>query len=286
MTDIYDLAIVGAGLSALSFLRARGPVGLTAVIDYQDRAGGFLRPALPDPALPDASELVASFQLPAGVETLFASTAVGLLPSAGTPPHTVLVRDRAGTRHVRAARVLIASGGLEITREHDQIPGPRPAGVVTPIFVHQLLDRGWLPGSRAVVYGSSRYAAATKERLATAGTEATLVPSEEDGSSGGADVVEVRGFPRVQEVVLRRDGAESMLPADLLVYARGMVANTLWLKGSGVELDDRGAVVMDERYQTNIPRVHAIGTVVAPDLDHSRSIAMGEDLARLWEAGP
>lgn len=287
MRDLYGLAIVGAGLSAMSFLGAHTSLEPAVVIDYQSRAGGFLRPVLPHPALAGASDLARSFRFPAGLDTLFNATAVGLLPSFGAQPHTVLVRTREGTQRIRAEQVVIASGGLEVTREHDQIPGSRPAGVVTPIFVHQLLDLGYLPGRRAVVYGGSRYAQATRQRLAEAGVDVLLVPAggvPDESPPNGAEpaaLIEVRGFPRVDAVVLRRGAAEQTVPADLLVYARGMAANSLWLKGSGIEFDDRGAVAVNDRFETNVPNVHAIGTVVMPDLDHGRSIAMGKELARV-----
>jgi thioredoxin reductase len=43
MNDLYDLAIVGAGLSALSALRAGVAHERTVLLDYQDVPGGFLR---------------------------------------------------------------------------------------------------------------------------------------------------------------------------------------------------------------------------------------------------
>src|SRR5215470_9490909 len=138
MNNFYDLAIVGAGLSALSALHAGIAINSTIVLDYQDTPGGFLYPALPAPGFEDAWELISSFHLPQEVAAYFGATAVGLLPAfAGGEPHTLLVRLRQGTVEVRARQVLIACGGLEITREQAQIAGTRPVGVVTPILVHQ-----------------------------------------------------------------------------------------------------------------------------------------------------
>src|SRR5260370_481470 len=122
MEDLYSLAIVGAGLSTLSALQAGLTSERTIVLDYQERPGGFLRPA----------------------------------------------------------RVLLACGGLELPREQAQIPGPRPAGVITPIFAHQLLTRGYTPGTQIVVYGNSRYAQATALRLAEAGLAVTLVNAADE----------------------------------------------------------------------------------------------------------
>ena len=153
MSKLYDLAIVGAGLSALSALQAGIASARTVVLDYQEHPGGFLKAALPAPGFEEAWELVQSSRIPQRVTTFYGTTAVGLLPAfeAGEP-HVLIVRQRQGTEEVHAQRVLIACGGLELTREHAQIPGTRPAGVITPVLAHQLLSRGYLPGKRAVVY--------------------------------------------------------------------------------------------------------------------------------------
>lgn len=321
----YDLAVVGAGLAALSALRAGVAAGPTVVIEYQDAPGGFLAPALPAAGFEQEWELVRGFAPPAGVTVLCGATAVGLLPAASLgEPHALLVRRKQGTEQVKARTILIACGGLEATRESAQVPGTRPAGVMTPALAHGLLNRGYLPGRRAVVYGASRYAAATARRLSEAGAEVTLVPpmrSEElDGMRGDrlevggpretagdrleacvwtetsgdwrvdvsldgltveapAELMEIGGSPRLERVALRRHGGVVDVPVDTLVYAAGMAANAHWLKGSGVETGAHGAVLVDSAYRTNVPRVYATGTVVAPSLDHVGSIAMGKEVA-------
>jgi thioredoxin reductase len=279
--DLYNLAIVGAGLSALSALRAGVAHERTVVLDYQDAPGGFLRSALPAPGFEDAWELISSFRLPQGVTAYFEATAVGLLPAfdAGEP-HILLVRLRQGTIEIRAQRVLIACGGLEMTREQAQIPGTRPTGVITPVLVHQLLARGYLPGRQAVVYGDARYVRATAQRLTSAGASVTLIePATNEirqvEQELPVEIAEILGFPRLQCVRLRRGGQLFDVPADSLVYGVGMVANTHWLKGSGVMTGPDGAIQVDGQYRTNVPGIYAVGTVVAPSLDHADSITGG-----------
>lgn len=283
MNAIYDLAIVGAGLSALSAIAAglAGSADQQVIIfDYQDAPGGFLRPALPASGFEQAWELIRSFRFPAQITACFGATAVGLLPALDAgEPHTLLVRRREGTGEVEARRILIACGGLEATRESAQIPGPRPAGVMTPIMAHQLLARGYLPGRRAIVHGDALYTRATARRMIGAGMEVTLVtPSE-------ARLVGVEGFPRLERVTFSRDGQAYHAAADTLVYGVGMLANTHWLMGSGIELVSDGAIAVDERYQTSIPGVYAVGTVIAPSLDHTASITMGKEVATLLQGG-
>src|SRR5260370_42117417 len=172
MSELYDLAIVGAGLSALSALQAGRARARTVVLDYQEHPGGFLKAALPAPGFEEAWELVQSSRIPQRVTTFYGTTAVGLLPAfeAGEP-HVLIVRQRQGTEEVHAQRVLIACGGLELTREHAQIPGTRPARVITPGLAHQLLSHRHPPREPAVVYGDSRYPRPTAQPQAAVGIE-------------------------------------------------------------------------------------------------------------------
>ncbi len=276
MSGVYELAIVGAGLSALSAIAAGLGRERTMLLDYQDEPGGFLKHALPAPGFEAAWELIRSTRIPQSVTACFGATVVGLLPAfeAGEP-HTLVVRQRQGTSQVQAKRVLIACGGLEIPRERAEVPGPRPAGVVTPIMVHQLLAQGYLPGRRAVVYGDARYTGVTAQRLADAGVIVTFV------SPAQARLLAIEGSPRLQRVIMRGGGQISRVEADLLVYGVGMMANTHWLKGSGIDTAEDGMVQVNAGYQTNVQGIYAVGTVVAPSLDHVGSLAMGKEVATL-----
>ena len=292
--SVYKLAIVGAGLSTLSALRAGLNCEHAVLLDYQPRPGGFLHPALPAPGFEDVEALLHTYTLPEQLTTCFNSTAVRLLPaSAEGGPHTLTVRQSSGTAEIRAERVLLACGGLELTRESAQIPGSRSAGIMTPILAHQFLNRGYVPGRRIVVYGSSRYALATAQRLATSGLTVTLV-----GVAGQPDValpatpsslslllparlVALSGSPRLEELTFERMGEQFTLKADALVYAVGMQANTRWLRESGISLTAQGAIKVDGHYQTSVPGIYAIGTVVSPSLDHQDSLKMGKEVASL-----
>lgn len=276
MSGVYDLAIVGAGLSALSAIAAGLGRERTIVLDYQDEQGGFLKHALPAPGFEVAWELIHSLRIPQSITACSGATVVGLLPAFEVGgPHTLMVRQKEGTSQVQARRVLIACGGLEIPREHAQIPGSRPAGVMTPIMAHQLLAQGYLPGKQAIVYGDAHYIRVTAQRLASAGVAVSLISSTE------AQLVAIEGSPRLQRVTMRRAGEIYSVEADLLVYGAGMMANTHWLKGSGVSTHEDGRVQVDAGYETNVPGIYAVGTVIAPSLDHVDSLAMGKEVAPL-----
>jgi dihydrolipoamide dehydrogenase len=82
-----------------------------------------------------------------------------------------------------------------------------------------------------------------------------------------------------------KGGAAETLACDVVLVAVGRVPNTqgLGLAELGVKTDNRGRVVVDPHYQTNVPGVYAIGDVIAgPMLAHKaedEGVAVAEILA-------
>jgi dihydrolipoamide dehydrogenase len=80
-------------------------------------------------------------------------------------------------------------------------------------------------------------------------------------------------------------GAGETIEADVVLVAVGRVPYTegLGLEGAGVKLDNRGRVVVDAHYATNVPGIYAIGDVIAgPMLAHKaedEGMALAEMLA-------
>jgi glutathione reductase (NADPH) len=82
------------------------------------------------------------------------------------------------------------------------------------------------------------------------------------------------------------DGA--VLESDGVMLATGRTPNVrgLGLERAGVELDANGAVVVDERYQTSVPSIHAIGDVTDRVLLTPVALAEGMVVAdRLFNEG-
>jgi NADPH-dependent 2,4-dienoyl-CoA reductase/sulfur reductase-like enzyme/peroxiredoxin family protein/rhodanese-related sulfurtransferase/TusA-related sulfurtransferase len=55
---------------------------------------------------------------------------------------------------------------------------------------------------------------------------------------------------------------KTQLPADLVILAVGVKPDTGFLKNSGIELTERGAIVVNERLQTNYANIYAAGDAV------------------------
>jgi dihydrolipoamide dehydrogenase len=80
-------------------------------------------------------------------------------------------------------------------------------------------------------------------------------------------------------------GKKETLECDVVLVAVGRVPNTegLGLDDVGVETHARGRVIVDHKFQTNVPGIYAIGDVIAgPMLAHKaeeEGVALAEDLA-------
>ncbi|HSF84233.1 MAG TPA: Si-specific NAD(P)(+) transhydrogenase [Acidimicrobiia bacterium] len=84
--------------------------------------------------------------------------------------------------------------------------------------------------------------------------------------------------------VERRDGAlqvdlgdGSTATPDMVLFAAGRVGNTdgLGLDGVGVDLDDRGRIIVNEHFQTTAGRIYAAGDVIGPPALASVSAEQG-----------
>ena len=84
---------------------------------------------------------------------------------------------------------------------------------------------------------------------------------------------------------LRKDDSEASLDADVVLVATGRrpYVEGLGLDAVGVELTERGQVKVDDRWQTNVPGIYAIGDVIpGPMLAHKaedEGMAVAETIA-------
>lgn len=67
------------------------------------------------------------------------------------------------------------------------------------------------------------------------------------------------------------------LQPEMIIFAAGRVGNTdgLGLAEAGVEVDDRGRIVVDDHYQTAVPGIYAAGDVIGPPALASVSMEQG-----------
>jgi len=196
----------------------------------------------------------------------------------------------AGVRH-RARHIVVATGSWPVPPE---VPGSGLA-----ISSNEIFDLARFP-ERLVVVGAGYIACEFASIFHGLGSHVTQPCRREQILRGFDD--DVRAFvaaemtkkgvairPRTQVTSLCRggDGVSirvalndgSVLEADTVLYATGRAPNVagLGLEAARVALDVNGAVVVDERYRTNVPGIYAIGDVI--DRVQLTPVALAEAMA-------
>ncbi|MGB0844947.1 MAG: FAD-dependent oxidoreductase, partial [Alphaproteobacteria bacterium] len=212
----------------------------------------------------------------AGVQSIFGRAVV-------TGPNQVEVAGKTYT----AERILIATGG------HPTKPNlPGAEFGVTSNEVFELKD---LP-KRIAVYGGGYIAVEFAGIFNGLGAETRLIYRgdkvlrgfDEDVRDFLTEQMRQKGMilqleTEIKSVTKNEDGSLSLRlnngtveVVDMLLFATGRGANTagLGLEEAGVELDRRGAVKVNDQFQTSVPSIYALGDVI--DRVQLTPVAIGE----------
>jgi len=214
------------------------------------------------------------------LETIYArvlrEAGVTLVEGRGTlvDPHTVQV----GQRRLTAATILIATGGQPFL--------PDLPGIEHAITSNEALDLMQLP-KRAVIVGGGYIAVEFAAIFNALGVEVTQILRGEailrgfDPDLRSAQTEEMRALgvdirPRTLVRAIERDRSGTRvltsdaegnpgetIETDLILYATGRVPNSagLGLETAGVQLDERGAIVVDAFSRSSVRNIWAVGDV-------------------------
>lgn len=283
--NLAEVVVVGAGMAGLhtaEALRAHGYEGrLTLVGDERHRP--YSRPPLSKEALTgfgmDQAEPLAGHRLlqlreETVVDALDLDLRLGSR-AVGLDTECVTVEGPQGVERLRYDGLVIATGAR----------ARRPDTDLAGVHVLRTLDdaeqvrAAFAPGGHLVVVGAGFVGAEVAAGARTVGMDVTLVEAaptpltrvvdprvgeiltdlhRENGVDVrvGVSVTGYEGSDRVERVRLS-DG--STVEASMVVAGIGVHLNTEWLRGSGVELLDDGAVACDEYSATSLPNVYAVG---------------------------
>lgn len=188
--------------------------------------------------------------------------------------HQVRVGDRVLTGH----HILLAVGGRPWLPSPEDVPGIEHAWISDDLFrLDELPERILIVGGGYIgcEFASILKGFGVDVHLMTRG-EHLLRGFDEDIQLELANELRKRGIHlhmmcSPTRITRHDDGTltvqtfeDSEIETDAVLMATGRVPNTegLGLDGCGVQLSARGAVVVDDRYQTTCPSIYAVGDVI------------------------
>jgi dihydrolipoamide dehydrogenase len=229
-------------------------------------------------------------QLNQGVKFLVSKRGIEIVQGLGRldkQPGKVLVRSTAGERTLETKNIIIATGSSIVELPFMKFDGESVISSDHGIALKSVPEKMVVVGSGAIglelgsVWARLGAQVTVVEMLPSIGGPAydedvAKVAQQAFEKQGikfelGAKVTGVKKSAGGLALTAERDGKPLEFPADKILVAVGRKANTQGLGAAeaGLKLDERGRVVIDDHFRTNLPGVYAIGDVVAgPMLAH------------------
>lgn len=287
----FDLVIIGAGAAGLSSAVYASRSGLTAVVIDQSVPGGLTAEA---PLVENylgfkaikGTDLAANFTKHAmEYVKIMENTHVNNIRKEG---EGFSVSTSGGDFTCKA--VVVSTG---TTHKHLNVPGEKEY-YSRGLSYCSTCDGYLFKGKRVVVIGGGNSGAIAAISMSEYTSKTTIIEymdhymcekayentikSRKIDYVTNSQVLEIIGDGKKVTGVKYRDrktGRETTVETDGVFIYVGLVPQTAFLKGSGVELSDRGYIVTDRKGRTSVPGIYAAGDVVK-DTEAQIATAVGD----------
>ncbi|MEM2340838.1 MAG: dihydrolipoyl dehydrogenase [Candidatus Bathyarchaeia archaeon] len=234
-------------------------------------------------------------RLAKGIESLIASNGIELLRGEGRLRSGGVVEIRGGgsVSEIRFEKLIIATGSSPLWLP---IPGARSTGVITSDEALRLEE---VPRSLVVIGGGAvglEFAALFGD-LGSSVTVLEMMPQilpGEDPEAAGAMAKALRrrgitietgskvssieeGPGGLKLVRAAKEGGQRIFEGELVLMAAGRAPNTkgIGLEEAGVAMDGNGRIVVNDRMETNVPGIFAVGDAVGKRMFAHSAMAEG-----------
>lgn len=294
---MHDLIVIGGGPAGLAAALRAHECGLKKIliIERDTELGGILnqcihngfglqyfKEELTGPEYADRFiRLLQNTNIEVFLETI-------VLKLSGHTVHTL--SPSKGYSIIEAKSIILAMGCRERTRGAIQLPGSRPAGILTAGTAQRYVNiQGYSIGKRVVILGSGDIGLIMARRMTLEGAEVLACVELMPYSSGltrnivqclhdyniplylSHTITDIRGDKRLSSVTVCRvdecfrpvSGTEMEFSCDTLLLSVGLIPENELARDAGIDLDARthGAVVFDNM-ETTVPGIFACGNAL------------------------
>jgi len=292
-----DVAVIGSGPAGLvaAIEAYRSGAKNVLLLEREEELGGILKQCIhngfgleqfkKDYTGPEYAERLIEDLGKTGVRCFLNTMVTGV-----TPDRTITaVNSENGVFQIESKSIVLAMGCRERARGSINIPGTRPAGVLTAGTAQRLVNiEGYLPGKEVVILGSGDIGLIMARRLTLEGARVKGVYEIMNYPGGlkrnivqclndfdiplhlSHTVTEIRGRERVEGVVVSKvdekmqpiGGSEKFIQCDTLLLSVGLIPENELSKGAGVELSrTTTGPVTAETMETSVPGIFSCGNV-------------------------
>ncbi len=296
-----DAIIIGSGAAGLAVAVSLKKAGIedVLVVDRDEFLGGILMQCIhngfglhkfkAELTGPEYAERYIRLANDSQVKFLTKTIATDI-KNLGMEKSVTLLSSHDGLVDIRAKAVILAMGCRERSRGNINIPGSRPAGIMTAGLAQKFMNiDGYLPGKEIVILGSGDIGLIMARRLTWEGAHVKAVVEIQPYPGGlnrnivqclydfdiplylSHTVTEVKGNKRIEAVEVSpinirgehlRD-ERFTLTCDTLLLSVGLIPENELSIEAGIDIDSiTGGPIVDNNFMTSISGVFACGNVL------------------------
>ncbi len=294
----HELVIIGAGPAGLAAALEAEKAGIDDIllIERDEYLGGILQQCIHNGFGLDyfGEELTGPEYAERFIEDVIASkTKIKLktmVIDISQDKKITALNEEDGMMFIEAKSIILAMGCRERTREAIQIPGTRPAGILTAGTAQRFINiEGYLPGEKVVILGSGDIGLIMARRMALEGAKVKGVLEIMPYSSGlvrnkvqclddfgiplklnhtinriyGKQRLEAVDIVEVDENLQPKLETKKRVECDTLLLSVGLIPENELSKSMGLKLAENSqGPYVNELRETDIPGVYACGNVL------------------------